>query len=115
MGGFFAVASKESCIMDLFFGTDMMPYYNMKDGGGFKYGSRLYMGDPFYRVFDDGNSVISNGTYDRFEVYYEPVIGSYIKIRVAAIFHFNNLKYSGTQQMVTLGFDLQELLGRKNK
>ena len=100
---------------DFFFGTDMMPYYNMKDGGGFKYGSRLYMGDPFYRVFDDGNSVISNGTYDRFEVYYEPVIGSYIKIRVAAIFHFNNLKYSGTQQMVTMGFDLQELLGRKNK
>ncbi len=95
----------------LFIGKDMMPYYNHHDAGGYKYGNRLYMGDPFFRVYDDGSS--ATGTYDRLEAYYEPQIGSYLKIRLAAIFHFNNMKYSGTQQMVTLRFDLQELLNRK--
>lgn len=98
---------------DLFIGTDMMPYYNSQDAGGFKYGTRLYMGDPFYRIYDDGKGGI--GTYDRFEAYYEPKTGSYLKLRVSAVFHFNNMKYSGTQQMVQLRFDLQELMKRKNR
>lgn len=71
------------------------------------------MGDPFYRVYDDAKGGI--GTYDRFEAYYEPEIGSYLKLRIRAVFHFNNMKYSGTQQMVQLRFDLQELMKRTNK
>ena len=98
---------------DIFIGTDMMPYYNSHDAGGYKYGSRLYMGDPFYRVYDNAKGGI--GTYDRFEAYYEPEIGSYLKLRIRAVFHFNNMKYSGTQQMVQLRFDLQELMKRTNK
>jgi hypothetical protein len=89
----------------------MMPYYNNYDMGGIKYGSNLYMGDPFYRVHDDGKTGF--GTYDRLEAYYEPNIGSYLKLRVAAVFHFNNMSYSGTQQMVGLKFDLHGLMGRK--
>ena len=95
----------------LFMGSDMMPYYNNYDMGGIKYGSNLYMGDPFYRVHDDGKTGF--GTYDRLEAYYEPNIGSYLKLRVAAVFHFNNMSYSGTQQMVGLKFDLHGLMGRK--
>ena len=84
----------------LYCGTDLMPYYNSKDEGGFKYGSELYLGDPFYRVYDYPCS--SAGTYDRLEVSYEPRIGAYLKVKVSALFHFNNFQYSGTQQIVGL-------------
>ena len=97
----------------LFCGIDMMPLYNDKDNTGVKYGPELYMGDPFYRVYDDGNDGM--GIYDRLEVYYEPDFWSsskYINIRIAAIFHFNAMKYCGTQQMVTVRFNLQSLLCR---
>lgn len=97
----------------LYIGRDMMPYYNSTDAGGFKYGNRLYMGDPFFRVHDDGTA--EPGSYDRLEAYYEPVIGTYLKIRLAAIFHFNGMAYSGTQQMVVLRFDLQKLLNRNRQ
>ena len=54
----------------LFYGNDMMPYYNSKDSSGYKYGNMLYMGDPFYRVHDNGST--APGFYDRLEAYYEP-------------------------------------------
>lgn len=95
----------------LYYGTDLMPYYNSKDNTGTKYGPSLYMGDPFYRVYDDGTS--GPGLYDRMEFYYEPDIkgsSKYLKIRISAIFHFNSHKYCGAQQMVGVTFDLQELL-----
>ncbi len=38
MGGFFAVASKESCIMDLFFGTDYHSHLGTRRGGLAVYG-----------------------------------------------------------------------------
>ena len=40
MGGFFAVASKESCIMDLFFGTDYHSHLGTKRGGLAVYGPK---------------------------------------------------------------------------
>lgn len=97
-------------INSLFCGTDMMPYYNNLDNTGAKYGSEVYMGSPFYRVFDGVADGI--GLYDRLEVFYEPSVGKYLKIRIGAAFHFNNQKYSGCQQMVSLKFNLQELLRR---
>lgn len=90
-----------------FYGTDMMPYYNSIDESGAKYGNLLYMGDPFYRIHDDGSS--GWGPYDRLEAYWEPKIGPYLSIRIAAVFHFHK-KYSGCQQMVSLKFNLDELL-----
>lgn len=92
----------------LFYGTDMMPYYNSTDAGNDKYGSRLYLGDPFYRIHDDGTT--GPGLYDRFEVYYEPHVGRYLSVRVGARFHFNGFRYSGCQQMVGVRFDLQSLI-----
>lgn len=82
----------------LFYGNDMMPYYNWKDEGGFKYGTHLYLGDPFYRIHDDGTK--GAGLYDRLEVCYEPSIGEHVKIKVAALFHFHDFHYSGCQQIV---------------
>ena len=97
----------------MFFGFDMMPYYNSVDNAGLKYGTDLYFSDPFYRIHDDGGT--GAGFYDRLEVYYEPEIGSYLKLRVSALFHFNGSRYSGCQQMVSLRFNLAELLDRTNR
>lgn len=94
----------------LFYGMNMMPYYNSTDMAGDKYGTRLYLGDPFYRVHDDGSTGI--GMYDRFDVYFEPHAGDYLKVRIAARFHFNGFSYSGCQQVVGILFDLNALSGR---
>ena len=82
----------------------MMPYYNSTDAGGDKYGTRLYMGDPFYRIHDLGQT--GPGLYDRLEVYYEPYMGRHLAIRVGARFHFHGFRYSGCQQMVSVRFNL---------
>lgn len=94
----------------LFYGPDMMPYYNSYDSGGFKYGNMLYMGDPFYRVRQNGHC----GAYHRLEAYYEPVIGGFVSIKVAVVLHFNE-SFSGWQQMVGLRFNLNDLLTKLEK
>jgi hypothetical protein len=92
----------------MFYGTDMMPYYNNFDNAGLMYGAQLYFGDPFYRVHDDGAT--GAGFYDRLEVYYEPKLSNWLDLRVSAVFHFNGTRYSGCQQVIGLRFDLHELL-----
>ena len=97
---------------DMFIGTDIMPYYNAVDNAGYKYGSLLYMGSPFYRVWDDGRDEV--GLADRLEVYYAPKFGApYLDMKVSAIFHFDGEKYCGCRQMVSLNFNLENLLSRK--
>jgi len=91
----------------VFYGADMMPYYNNIDNAGLKYGPQLYFGNPFYRIHDDGGK--GWGIYDRAELYYEPKIGDFLKLRVSALFHFHNRGYSGCQQIVSLLFDLNAL------
>lgn len=91
----------------LFYGTDMMPYYNNVDKGGDKYGTRLYMGDPFYRIHDDG--IDGPGLYDRLDLYWEPKLGNMLSLRVSARFHFHDSSYSGCQQIVGLRFNLEEM------
>lgn len=95
----------------VFYGVDMMPYYNNIDNAGLKYGPDLYFGDPFYRVHDDGSN--GAGVYDRFELYYEPKIGDFLKLRVSALFHFHNHGYSGCQQMISLCFNLDSLISSR--
>lgn len=93
---------------DLFVGVDMMPYYNSKDSGGYKYGSMLYMGSPFYRVYDDGTDGI--GMTDRLEFYYSPRIGTpYLNLKISSLFYFNTSGYCGCRQMVSLSFNLSEM------
>lgn len=95
----------------LFYGMDMMPYYNNSDGADIKYGNRLYFGDPFYRVHDDGEA--GAGMYDRLEVFWESYRSRFLNVHVGALFHFHDFHYSGCQQVVKLGFNLQELVNRK--
>ncbi len=90
---------------NLFFGSDMMPYYNSTDTAGDKYGSRLYLGNPFYRIHDDVPKTYA-GTYNLLEFAYEPRIGNLLTLKVAARFHFHNMTYSGTQQLVGILFNL---------
>ena len=97
----------------LFCGTDMMPYYNSKDAGNDKYGDRLYFGDPFYRMHDDGTTGV--GVYDRLEVFYEPQVGPFLKIGIGARFHFHGSRYSGCQQVVSLKFNLCGLTDFKSR
>lgn len=97
----------------MFYGFGMMPYYNMADNAGLKYGNDLYLGDPFYRIHDDGTD--GTGFYDRLELYYEPKIGDFLKLRVSALFHFNGSRYCGGQQMLSLHFNLNRLTGLLTK
>lgn len=94
----------------LFCGTDMMPYYDSPDVAGHKYGTRLYFGDPFYRVHDDGRT--GPGIYDRLEAMYETRVAKGLDVRIAAIFHFHDFGYSGCQQQVTLSFDLERMMNK---
>ena len=94
----------------MFYGRDMMPYYNRTDAGGYKYGTRLYFGDPFYRVHDDGSEGL--GMYDRFEIFWNPFVSPLLDIKVRSLFHFHGSHYSGTQQVVTISFNLDGL-GKK--
>lgn len=113
-GGEFDVALKKWNVVlrnHLFYGTDMMPYYNSLDAGGDKYGTRLYMGDPFYRIHDDGSTGF--GAYDRLDISYEPHIGRYLSIMISARFHFHGFRYSGCQQVVGVKFNINEILKRK--
>ena len=97
----------------MFFGSDMMPYYNDVDNAGLKYGTDLYYGDPFYRIHDYKGEGM--GFYDRLEVYYEPFFGKYLKLRVAALFHFHGMSFTGCAQVISLKFDLNGLLKNRNK
>ena len=99
---------------ELFVGVDMMPYYNSTDTGGYKYGNLLYMGSPFYRVYDDSTDKV--GLFDRLEAYYTPEFGlPYLDIKVSAQFYFSARGYSGCHQVVSLNFNIQELLGRNKR
>ena len=95
----------------MYYGRDMMPYYNVTDEGGFKYGSDLYFGDPFYRVHD-GWSETGPGLYDRLEIFWTPCVGKRLSVKVGARFHFNDFHYSGCQQMVRIDFNLNSLINR---
>lgn len=95
----------------LFYGMDMMPYYNESDAAGIKYGSRLYLGDPFYRIHDDGQS--GPGMYDRLEFFWETYRNRFLIVKVGALFHFHDFHYSGCQQVVQIGFNLQEHVQRR--
>lgn len=58
----------------LYYGYDLMPLYAEHDFNGTKYGPELCFGEPYYRVKADGSAITTPGLYDRFELYYEPMI-----------------------------------------
>jgi len=94
----------------MYCGKDLMPYYDCTDGGGYKYGNRLYFGDPFYRVAKGGGF----GIYNRVDLYYEPHLADFVDLKVGITGHFHE-KYSGCRQYVGLVFNLQKLLEKTSK
>jgi hypothetical protein len=47
--------------------------------------------------------------YDRFELFWNPYVSDLLDIKVRALFHFHGSHYSGTQQVVTVAFNLDRL------
>lgn len=94
----------------LYFGEDLMTFYNSTDAEGFKYGNNVYYGSPFYRVHASGNTG-QWGMYNKMEIYYEPYIADFMNIRIGAIFHFpEGFRFGGTQQKVSISFNLDKIL-----
>lgn len=91
-------------VNSLYYGKDIMPLFGRSDTAGELYGSRLYFNDPFFRIRTDGSS--APGSYDRLEVFYAPHTGRSLRLKFSAVFHFNNLSFSGCQQLITLSYNL---------
>ncbi len=90
----------------LYWGSDMMPLYDAADSGGRKYGANLYWGTPFYMVHNDKDKSPEHwGTYDRLEFSWEPRISKYLSLGIGAVLHFNEWRFSGWQQKITLAFN----------
>jgi len=86
-----------------YWGNSLMPYYYNLDAGNNMYGSDLYRGDGFYKIYTDlPNESEKIGTYNRLEGWWEPNIGRKTHLRVGAAFHFNNGKFSGWQQKLSI-------------
>jgi len=95
---------------NLYYGTNLMPYYNDKDVLGHTLGSTLYYGSPLYQ-----NRVNSywqkKAFYDRVEVYYRPHISSFIDLNLSVVLDFNG-EYSGSRQKFSVFFDLERLYSK---
>ena len=93
-----------------------MPYYGTIDAGGNILGQQgLYFGSPFYRIHGDGESWRHSGFYDRAEVYLQPYVADFVRVRLSAVFHFTGDGYQGSQQRLSVVFDLgRALAGRKS-
>lgn len=89
----------------LFYGCDMMPYYDSADAAGHVYADGLYFGDPFYHL---GRGGADMGLYDRLEICYGPRIADFLRLQVSAAMHFHGSGFSGWQQIVSLVFDLPD-------
>lgn len=93
----------------LYYGQDLMPYYNYVDDGGYKYGHSLYSGSPFYRITPEHSD--DWAIYDRMELYYQPHIADFLDLRLSIVAHFpDGFKYAGMQQKFSLIFSLDKLL-----
>lgn len=99
-----------------YYGGGQMPYYGTIDAGGNILGQQgLYFGSPFYRIHGDGESWRHSGFYDRAEVYWQPYVADFVRVRLSAVFHFTGDGYHGSQQRLSVVFDLgRALAGRKS-
>lgn len=102
-------------------GRNLQPYWYHMDDTGAVYGNAFYKGDPFYQMTDprsdawtginNGSTTdLSSGLYDRLEIYYAPKICRGVDIKASLFFHFHSGQYSGTNQVVSILFDLHELM-----
>lgn len=98
MGGEFVLTARKWNVAlqnTAYAGQNLLPYYNGKDTGGFKYGNNLYRGLQFY-----------GGFFDRVEARWTPRITDWLNLDVAARFYFNGDGYLGCQQIISLVLSL---------
>ncbi len=95
----------------LYVGTNLEPLYNELDPSGTRYAHRLYIGEHYYRVRNDGSANSTMMPYDRLELFYEPGLWPGVKLDFRVVFHFNG-PLSGTQQIIGLKADLNQILKR---
>ena len=93
----------------LYYGKDLMPYYESSDVSGVKYGNMLYFGNPFYRLREYSSDRAA--FYDRLDISYEPHIARFLTLRIAATAHFATDGFLGWQQTLSLKFDLEQVPG----
>lgn len=111
MGGEFVVEARKwnvSLRNNLYFGQDLMPLYDCRDAGGFKYGNNLYYGDPYYRVRPNSEARFKPAAFDHLEAFWEPRIAPGLYFRLGANFYFN-AGFSGWSQVIAVRFELDEL------
>lgn len=84
----------------IYIGGNLHPLYYEVDAAGSQYGEVLYLGDPYYST--------NEGVYNRLELYYEPKIGNFMKLRVSSVHHYDGTGW-GWQQFVKLIIDLNNI------
>ena len=89
---------------ELYYGHDLMPFFNDTDNAGIMYGTNLYMRSGSWKVSTDG----APGIYDNAELYWKPVISEFVYIKISAIAHFQP-GFVGWQQLLILNFDLEKI------
>lgn len=87
-------------------GDNLMPYYDSpyENEAGDHYGYNLYFGSPFYR----------NKTYNRLELYWEPVVWRDLKAHIGTVHHYDGNKW-GWQQVVTLSVNINSDMFRSRR
>ena len=104
---------KIGLLNDTYYGMDQMPYFDWLDAGGNVYGKDLYPGSLFYRIRTDGSSWRHSGYYNRAEIYWQPYIADFVSLRLSAVFHFAGEGFQGSQQKLSVVFDLERALNGK--
>ncbi len=105
---------KFGLLNDAYYGTGQMPYFDWLDAGGNVYGKDLYQGSLFYRIRTDGTSWKHSGYYNRAEAYWQPYIADFVSLRLSAVFHFAGEGFQGSQQKLSVVFDLERALNGKD-
>lgn len=106
---------KFGVLNDSYYGNGQMPYWYTIDGGGNMLAQNLYSGSPFYRICEEGGNWRHSGFYDRAEVYWQPYIADFVRLRLSSVMHFTGKGYEGCQQKLSIFFDLGRALeGKKS-
>ena len=96
-----AVARKRNVYLaNITYAGDNLQYlYHHTDAGGFKYGTDLYFGDPFYQC----------KFWDMIEVGWQPEISEYISLNINFQFDFSDGGFLGWKQQLSFIFDLDRI------
>lgn len=107
----FTLRNWNVCLQNtLYLGGNLQPYFFNNDTADVMYGSRLYMGNPFYR----------NSTYDVAQISWSPKLTDYLHLDLMVRVYCGiypegtgTFGVSGNQEICSLVFDLDKILNPK--